>query len=49
GTPKTINGVYFAKVIKIKVKLTGFLGEKGKKKTIARIFYLVDTPQPWEL
>ncbi len=48
GAPKTINGVDFAKVIKIKVKLTGLLGEKGKKKTIARIFYLVDTPQPWE-
>ncbi len=49
GTPMTINGVDFDKVIKIKVKLTGRLGEKGAKKTIVRIFYLVDTPQPWEL
>jgi hypothetical protein len=49
GEPKTIRGVDFAKVIKIKVKLTGLLGENGKKKTITRIFYLVDTPQPWEL
>lgn len=48
GEPETIKGVDFDKVIKIKVKLTGFLGEKGGKKTITRIFYLVDTPQPWE-
>jgi len=48
GTPMTIRGVDFDKVIKIKVKLTGLLGEKGKKKTIARIYYLVDTPMPWE-
>jgi hypothetical protein len=49
GEPMTINGVDFAKVIKIKVKLTGFLGENGGKKSITRIFYLVDTPQPWEM
>ena len=48
GTPMTINGVDFDKVIKIKVKLTGLLGEKGGKKTITRIYYLVDTIQPWE-
>lgn len=45
GKSKTINGVDFEKVLKIRVVIQGRMTEKSGKKTIRRDYYLVDTPE----
>jgi len=42
GVMKTLDGVMFQKALRIKVRVTGRLEENGKKKTITRLFWLVD-------
>ncbi|MFA9453084.1 MAG: hypothetical protein ACERK6_04140 [Candidatus Aminicenantaceae bacterium] len=45
GTQRTIDGVTFEKAIKIKVVISGYLEEGGPKKSITRIFWLVNVPR----
>ncbi|MGB2905781.1 MAG: hypothetical protein WBB73_01695 [Candidatus Aminicenantaceae bacterium] len=42
GTMRTIDGITFEKAVKIKVTITGYLTESGSKKTITRIYWLVN-------
>jgi hypothetical protein len=45
GILRTIDGIDFEKALRIKVKVTGFLGEGGKKKNLSRLFWLVNTEE----
>ncbi len=45
GTMRTIDGVTFEKAIKIKVVISGYLEEGGPKKSITRIFWLINAPR----
>lgn len=42
GVMRTLDGVVFEKALRIKVRTTGRLEESGKKKTVTRLFWLVD-------
>jgi hypothetical protein len=42
GTPQLIDGVDFAKALRIKVTVTGYLTDKGQKGNLTRLFWLVD-------
>jgi len=43
GTLQILDGVLFAKALRIRVKITGYLAENGKVKNKSRFFWLVDT------
>ena len=45
GTLRTIDGGDFEKAIRIRVRVTGFLGEDGPKKNLTRYFWLVNTEE----
>jgi hypothetical protein len=45
GTMRTLDGIDFEKAIKIKVVISGYLVEGGPKKSITRIFWLVNAPR----
>ena len=42
---RTLDGIDFEKALKIKVVISGYLVEGGPKKSITRIFWLVDAPR----
>jgi hypothetical protein len=42
GTPRLIDGVDFAKALRVKVTVTGYLTDKGQKGNLTRLFWLVD-------
>jgi hypothetical protein len=43
GRERVIDGITFEKALKIKVRITGYLSEKGGKKNIKRTYWLVCT------
>jgi hypothetical protein len=43
GRERVIDGITFEKALQIKVRVTGYLSEKGGKKNIKRTFWLVCT------
>jgi hypothetical protein len=43
GTPQTIDGIYFAKALKIRAQVKGRLEENGPLKTVTQEYWLVDT------
>ena len=43
GTPMTLEGVDFAKALKVEMKVTGYLKENGGKKSLSRTVYFVNT------